>query len=180
MCKKMLWKKCVHKGILKKHVFLISWPERPSPGGLSSPCQEMRTQRGSTCEFLLYQSYFYVTPFSLTCDRDRGNIAVYMQVLKSEMVDLRICDIQIGELEQEMAAKFADFERKTEDMPKKVFVNSCLITSHLRSLNNFLLTNSFTLSLSHTHSLSHCRMRWRQGERNLNSSLIISVTWNKL
>ena len=32
------------------------------------------------------------------------------------MVDMKMCDIHIGELEQEMAAKVADFERKTEDM----------------------------------------------------------------
>ena len=34
----------------------------------------------------------------------------------SEMVDLRMCNIQIGELEQEMAVKVADFERKTKDL----------------------------------------------------------------
>ena len=32
------------------------------------------------------------------------------------MVDMKMCDIQICELEQEMAAKVADFERKTEDL----------------------------------------------------------------
>ena len=91
-------------------------------------------------------------------------------VLKSEMVDLRMCDIQIGELEQEMAGKVADFEERQRICQ----LNSCLIISHLCSLTD--LTHSL---YSHTHSLSHCRMRWRQGERNLHSSLIISVTWKK-
>ena len=71
----------------------------------------MMTQRGSTCELL---STFMLLP-SLSSIMTQSTL-LYIQFLKSEMVDLRMCDIQIGELEQEMAAKVADFERKTEDL----------------------------------------------------------------
>ena len=73
---------------------------------------EMMTQRVSTCELL---STFMLLP-SLSSIMTQSAL-LYIQFLKSEMVDLRMCDIHIGELEQEMAAKVADFERKTEDLP---------------------------------------------------------------
>ena len=114
---------------------------------------EMRTQRGSTCEFLLHQLYFYVTPLSVTYNDMMCTL--YKQFLKSEMVDLGMCDVQIGELEQEMAAKFVDFERKTEDMPKDIFVNGCFITSHFCSLTDLTHSLIYSLTLTHTFTFSH-------------------------
>ena len=69
------------------------------------------TQRGSTCELF---STFMLLP-SLSSIMTQSTL-LYIQFLKSEMVHLTMCDIQIGEMEQEMAAKVADFERKTEDL----------------------------------------------------------------